>query len=64
MKPAFSFICVISVLAGFLRAAPSDFHQWKGKIEDEEGIKIIRNPTDPLYGEIEFDLEEDLSIGN
>jgi len=38
--------------------------EWKGKIEYENGVKIIQNPGDPLYGEIKFDLEEDLSIGN
>ena len=38
--------------------------QWKGKIEQENGVKVIRNPNDPLYGEITFELEEDLSIGN
>jgi hypothetical protein len=38
--------------------------QWKGRIEYENGIKVIKNPNEPLYGEITFDLEEDLSIGN
>ena len=38
--------------------------KWKGKIEKENGIKVIKNPTEPLYGEIKFELEEDLSIGN
>lgn len=38
--------------------------KWKGTIEDEDGIKVIRNPKEPLYGEITFELEEDLSIGN
>ncbi len=37
---------------------------WKGKIEVEEGVKVIKNPGEPLYGEITFELEEDLSIGN
>jgi hypothetical protein len=37
---------------------------WKGKIEYEDGVKVIKNPNEPLYGEIEFELEEDLSIGN
>lgn len=36
---------------------------WKGKIGIENGIKSIKNPTEPLYGEISLDLEEDLSIG-
>jgi hypothetical protein len=38
--------------------------QWKGTIEEEAGVKVIKNPNEPLYGEIEFELEEDLSIGN
>lgn len=39
-------------------------NEWKGKIEIENGAKVIKNPTDPLYGDIKFALEEDLSIGN
>jgi len=38
--------------------------EWKGKIEIENGVKIIKNPEEPLYDEITFELEEDLSIGN
>ena len=38
--------------------------EWKGKIDIENGIKVIKNPGEPLYGEMEFELEEDLSIGN
>jgi len=38
--------------------------EWKGKIETEDGIKVIKNPAEPLYGEIKLELEEDLSIGN
>lgn len=38
--------------------------QWKGEVEYEDGIKVIKNPNVPLYGEITFELEEDLSIGN
>jgi len=37
--------------------------EWKGKIRIEDGVQVIQNPGDPLYGEIEFELEEDLSIG-
>lgn len=38
--------------------------EWQGKIEYENGVKVVKNPEDPVYGEIIFDLEEDLSIGN
>jgi hypothetical protein len=37
--------------------------KWKGTIEEEDGVKVVKNPDEPLYGEIAFDLEEDLSIG-
>ncbi len=37
--------------------------EWKGKIEYEDGVKVIKNPGEPLFGELIFDLEEDLSIG-
>ncbi|MCP2520595.1 NHL repeat-containing protein [Candidatus Aminicenantes bacterium AC-708-M15] len=38
--------------------------EWKGKIEYENGIKVIRNPEEPVFGELVMELEEDLSIGN
>ena len=38
--------------------------EWKGKIEVEDGVKVIKNPGEPLYSEMTFELEEDLSIGN
>ncbi len=37
--------------------------EWKGKIEEEKGVKVIYNTAESLYGEIKLDLEEDLSIG-
>jgi len=37
--------------------------QWKGKIATEGGLKVIKNPDKPLYGEIKYELEEDLQIG-
>jgi len=38
--------------------------KWRGKIEYENGIKVIRNPEEPVFGELILELEEDLSIGN
>jgi len=37
--------------------------EWEESIEYENSIKVVKNPEDPLYGELVFDLEEDLSIG-
>ncbi len=38
--------------------------QWKGNIEKEGEVRVIKNPNEPFYGEIILDLDEDLSIGN
>ena len=51
----------ILLLLGF---SSNQTPQWKGKIENENGVKVIKNPRKPHYGEVIFDLEEDLSIGN
>ena len=66
MKNNFPFILAICFLASlaFLVAGQKENPQWKGTIEVEDGIKIVKNPNKPLYGDIEFELEEDLSIGN
>lgn len=63
MKNTISVILLVSVFTIFASNAKQN-PQWKGTIEEEDGDKVIRNPNEPLYGEITFDLEEDLSIGN
>ena len=55
---------VLFILSFFVFAEAGQRTEWKGKIETENGIQIINNPKEPLYGEIVFDLEEDLVIGN
>lgn len=37
--------------------------KWKGKIELENGVKVVKNPKKPIYGEDVFSLEEELAIG-
>ncbi len=66
MKLRIKLLIVISLVFIFLSvyAIKNQNSQWKGTIEEEDGVKIIKNPNEPLYGEITFDLEEDLSIGN
>jgi hypothetical protein len=55
-------LLALAFLSGFLvMAFAAD--QWKGKIEKEDGMTVIRNPKEPLYGELVLDLEQDLSIG-
>lgn len=37
--------------------------EWKGTIEVVDGVTVVKNPTEPMYGEDVFSLEEELSIG-
>lgn len=37
--------------------------KWKGTVEYEEGIKVVRNTNKSLFGEVSYRLEEELSIG-
>ncbi len=43
---------------------PGQATNWRGTIEYEDGIEVIKNPNEPLYGEITFELEENLNLGN
>ena len=57
-----SFIIIVSVLfVSFFTSQKNP--QWKGKIEYEDGIEVIKNPKQPMYGEDVFSIDEDLSIG-
>lgn len=58
-----SFVLFLSIFAMFISFGQQKA-EWKGKIEYDNGIKIVKNPSEPLYGEITFELEEDLTIGN
>ncbi len=37
--------------------------EWKGKIEKENGVIVVRNPREPLYSGEVLSLHEELSIG-
>jgi hypothetical protein len=38
--------------------------QWKGTIEEVDGVNLVKNPEKPLYGDVIFVLDEVLNIGN
>ena len=66
MKNKAKVLSIALFLAAFIILASfgGQRAEWKGKIDIENGIKVIKNPGEPLYGEIKFELEEDLNIGN
>ena len=36
---------------------------WKGTIEETDGVTVVKNPKEPIYGEDVLAIEEELSIG-
>lgn len=58
----FSIVLFLSVSI-MLASIGEQKAKWKGKIEEENGVKVVKNPKNPIYGEDVFSLEEEISIG-
>jgi len=56
MKAKFFFFLVFGIIFSAALLSSQNKLVWKGKIEYENGIKIIKNPKDPLFGEMIFDI--------
>jgi len=61
---AIGFLSMIILMSLTIGGSAGQNPQWKGKIETVDGVKVVRNPNEPLFGDIKLDLEEDLKIGN
>ena len=48
----FTFLCCSSQKA-----------EWQGSIEEVDGVTVVKNPKEPMYGPEVFSWEEELSIG-
>jgi len=57
-----SIIIILPILI-LLEACGKQKTEWKGTIEEENGVTIVKNPEEPMYGEDVFSLEEELTIG-
>ena len=57
-----SIIIILPILI-VLAACGTQKTKWKGTIEEENGVTIVNNPKEPMYGEDVFSLEEELTIG-
>ncbi len=60
MNPIFILLMVLF----FFISCSSLEDGWQGVVEEVDGITIVRNPTEPYFGELTIELEEDLEIGN
>ncbi len=59
MAVLLAVLCSLSVICS-CRGGGSN---WGGTIETRDGIRIVKNPVDPLYEKPPVSLEEDLAIG-
>jgi len=59
------FLWAIFIACSFTlpQAKENQKPEWKGKIETENGVLVIKNPASPLYPADIFRLEEEFSLG-
>jgi hypothetical protein len=55
--------CFFIAMGLAVSVLPSQTSPWKGKIETVDGVKVVRNPNEPFYGNLKMDLAADLTIG-
>ncbi|MEW6455785.1 MAG: NHL repeat-containing protein [Acidobacteriota bacterium] len=58
------FVVLILLFISFSSCSRGKSGKWKGKVEYEGKIKVVNNPSEPVYGELILELKEVLSIGN
>ena len=65
MRNSIKFISIVMSFSALmiLVSCQKQKAEWKGTIEEVDGVTIVKNPKEPIYGEEVFSLEEDLSIG-
>ncbi|MGB2906346.1 MAG: 6-bladed beta-propeller [Candidatus Aminicenantaceae bacterium] len=54
---------IILSLISFIAACDQPAADWQGTIEEIDGITVVRNPKEPIYGVEVVNLEEELTIG-
>jgi hypothetical protein len=62
MTKFISIVLSISALM-MLVSCQKQSAEWKGIIEEVDGIIVVKNPKKPMYGEGVFSMEEDLTLG-
>lgn len=63
-KIFYLFPSLIMIVILSLQAEEKQEAKWKGKVETKSGVKTVSNPDQPVFGEVKFDLEEDLILGS
>jgi hypothetical protein len=56
-----SFV-ILSIIVSIISCS-SQKAEWQGTIEEVDGVTVVKNPKEPMYGEEAFEVEEELVIG-
>ena len=64
MKPAMQNTVLIAIACVFLISCSSQEQEWEAVRETVNGVLVIRNPEEPRFGQLNPELEENLSIGD
>ncbi len=62
VQPLFA-ILLLNILFCQAEASGSQKARWKGKIEEDMGIEVVKNPDEPMFDENVIHFEEDLFLG-
>lgn len=62
-KSVYSILLLIIAVFITPFACQNQKSEWKGTITVENGVTVVQNPKEPMYGEDVLVFEEDLSIG-
>jgi hypothetical protein len=56
-------VITVMITAIGIVACTSQELEWEGTIEEIDGVQVVKNPNEPMYGEDILSLEEEISIG-
>lgn len=62
-KPVLKIVIFLLMPSMLLIISGQQKAEWKGTIEENDGVMIVRNPKEPMYGGDVLDLKEELCIG-
>ena len=57
------YVGLLFLLFFLINSYAQEKPEWKGTIEVQDGVTIVKNPKEPMYGEDVLRFEEELSIG-
>ncbi|MBC8357987.1 MAG: hypothetical protein H8E54_03440 [Candidatus Aminicenantes bacterium] len=65
MKIKIKFVLAVFLLFSFILIVfcKKQKTEWKGTIEEENEVIVVKNPKEPIFHDDVFNLEEEITIG-